>query len=238
MVEIKAGQSFELDDSRPYEGNAASINDDHEFVQLAQPLPNQPGIRWFVYGLHSQIEGTDPGNDPHDEPIANQDAAIAQAKADKAYGPKISLPGISRPVGVFEPVYFEPTVCNFTWSEMTKGGTRIPVDASITARIVELCKYLDEVRAFLGGMPMYITSAYRDPVTNRRVRGARSSRHMAGDAVDFWVKGMNVVDVFYKLKNFHRKGGLAVGNGFVHLDMRPGAPARWMYPGGPVVDLW
>ncbi|MBE9061863.1 D-Ala-D-Ala carboxypeptidase family metallohydrolase [cf. Phormidesmis sp. LEGE 11477] len=238
LVEIKAGQSFELVDSRPYEGNKSSINDDHEFVQLAQPLAETLGIRWFVYGLHSQIEGTDPDNDPQDEPIENQEAAIAKAKQDKDYGPKISLPGISRPVGVFEPVYFEPTVCNFTWSEMTKGGTRIPVDASITARIVELCKYLDEVRAFLGNKPMHITSAYRDPITNQRVGGARSSRHMAGDAVDFWVKGINVVDVFYKLKGFHTKGGLAVGNGFVHLDMRPGAPARWMYPRGPKVDLW
>lgn len=235
---VKAGQTFELDDNHPYEGNKNSLNDDHVFIQLAEPLNGQPGIRWFVYGHHAHIEGTDPGNDPKDEPAEQQTEAIAKAKADKDYGPKISIPGISRPVGIYEPIYFEPSVSNFTWSELTKGGARIPVDATATVRIVQLAKYLDKVREFLGSKPIRITSGYRDPATNRRVGGARSSRHMAGDAVDFYLPGTNVVDIFNQLKPYHKTGGLAVGNGFVHLDMRPGAPARWTYPRGPRVSLW
>lgn len=238
LVRVSAGETFDVIYSVPYEGDRESKYDDHEFVFLAEQLADQRSCRWFFYGLHGRIEGTDPGNDPQDEPVEGQSLAITAAQEKKDYGPTISLPGISRAVGIYEPVYFEPTVCNFTWSEMTKGGTRIPINASITARIVKLCKYLDEVRAFLGDKPIHITSAYRDPATNRRVGGARSSRHMAGDAVDFRVQGMDVVDVFYKLKDFHREGGLAVGNGFVHLDMRPGAPARWTYPRGPRVSLW
>ena len=130
------------------------------------------------------------------------------------------------------------TSSNFSWSEMTKGGTRIPVSEIITQRIVKLCKYMDKVRAYLGDKPIIVTSAYRDPVFNRSVKGASDSRHMYGDAIDFYVHGMDVVDTFYKLKEYHLKGGLAVGNGFVHLDMRPGSPARWTYPRGPKVKLW
>lgn len=240
LVTVPAGTSLEVVDYLPYEGNRESSADDHVFFQLAEPMEGHQAVRWFVYGLHAQMEGTEPGNDPKDEPAPPSPNLDGDKPSTKPvdFGPKISIPGISRPVGIYEPVYFEPTVCNFTWSEMTKGGTRIPINANVTIRIVRLCKYLDEVRTFLGSKPMRITSGYRDPVSNRRVGGARSSRHMSGDAVDFWVKGMDVVDVFQKLKSFHPKGGLAVGNGFVHLDMRPGSPARWTYPRGPRVSLW
>ncbi|MEL6490896.1 MAG: D-Ala-D-Ala carboxypeptidase family metallohydrolase [Cyanobacteria bacterium J06621_3] len=238
LVRISAGTSLEVVDYLPYEGNPLSTADDHVFFQLAKPLDGHQAIRWFVYGLHAQVEGTEPNNNPKDEPAPKPPTSQPAAPQPVDYGPTISIPGISRPVGIYEPVYFEPTVCNFTWSELTKGGSRIPVDANVTIRIVRLCKYMDEVRSFLGDRAIRITSGYRDPVSNRRVGGARSSRHMSGDAVDFWVEGMDVVDVFHKLKGFHPKGGLAVGNGFVHLDLRPGSPARWTYPGGPRVGLW
>lgn len=234
LVFVKAGTALEIVDYLPYEGLPNSTADDHIFIQLAQPLEGHQGIRWFVYGLHAKIEGTEPDNDPHDEPAPVKEPN----RASKDFGPKISIPGISRPVGIYEPVYFEPSVCNFTWAEMTKGGTRIPVNATVTQRIVKLCKYMDEVRTFLGSKPMRINSGYRDPISNRQVGGARDSRHMYGDAVDFYVEGIEVVDVFYKLKGYHPKGGLAVGRGFVHVDLRPGSPARWTYPGGPQVKLW
>ena len=232
LVKIEAGTAFDIIDQFPYEGSPHSTADDHVFVQLKQPPAGHQGIRWFVYGLHAQIEGTEPKNNPKDEGIKKPQPV------PKDYGPTVAIPGISRPVGIYEPIYFEPTYCNFTWAELTKGGNRIPVDATVTQRIVKLAKYLDKVRTYLGDRPIHITSGYRDPVSNRRVGGARYSRHMSGDAVDFWVEGMDVVDVFYQLKSFHPQGGLAVGNGFVHLDLRPGAPARWAYPGGPQVSLW
>ena len=235
LVSVKAGATFNIIDQFPYEGSESSAADDHVFVQLEKPLDECQGIRWFVYGLHAKVEGTEPNNNPRqDEPQPK--AAKPQRTQD--FGPQVSIPGISRPVGIYEPVYFEPSISNFTWAEFTKGGERIPVNASITHRIVKLCKYMDEVYAFFGNRPIKITSGYRDPVSNRAVGGARDSRHMYGDAVDFWVEGMDVVDVFYKLKSYHPRGGLAVGNGFVHLDLRPGAPVRWTYPGGPRVNLW
>ena len=235
LVSVKAGTSLEIVDQFPYEGSEHSEADDHVFVQLDKPMDNCQGIRWFVYGLHAKVEGTEPNNNPQqDEP----EPKAAKPQRTQDFGPKISIPGISRPVGIYEPIYFEPSVSNFTWAELTKGGARIPVDAVVTGRIVKLAKYMDEVRTFLGSRPIRVTSGYRDPVSNRYVGGARDSRHMYGDAVDFWVEGMDVVDVFYKLKDYHPRGGLAVGNGFVHLDLRPGSPARWTYPGGPQVNLW
>ncbi|MEO0770806.1 MAG: D-Ala-D-Ala carboxypeptidase family metallohydrolase [Cyanobacteria bacterium J06649_4] len=237
LVEVESGTDLDIVDYFPHEGRPGTA-DDHVFVQLKSPIKGYQGIRWFVYGLHAQLEGTEPNNNPKDEPAKKPAVVETPAAEPIDYGPKISIPGISRQVGIYEPIYFEPAVCNFTWSEMTKGGARIPVSSAVTQRIVRLAKYMDEVRTFLGGRPIHITSGYRDPISNRRVGGARSSRHMAGDAVDFWVEGMDVVDVFYKLKSYHPRGGLAVGNGFVHLDLRPGSPARWTYPGGPRVSLW
>ncbi|MGB5916494.1 MAG: D-Ala-D-Ala carboxypeptidase family metallohydrolase, partial [Phormidesmis sp.] len=191
LVKIKAGTSIEIVDYLPHEGRPDSTADDHVFVQLTKPLDGHQGIRWFVYGLHAQLEGTEPNNNPKDEAAKAPPKKATSLVEPIDYGPKISIPGISRPVGIYEPVYFEPAVSNFTWSELTKGGSRIPVNAAVTQRIVKLCKYLDEVRTFLGSRPIRITSGYRDPISNRRVGGARSSRHMSGDAVDFWVEGMD-----------------------------------------------
>ena len=242
LVNVKAGTSLDIVDHAPYEGIQDSTADDHVFIQLKQPIKGYEGIRWFIYGLHAQVEGTEPDNNPKEEP-EDADRAIAPIEpSDKQqpvdYGRKISIPGISRLVGVNEPVYFEPTHCNFTWAEFTKGGSRIPVNATVTQRIVKLAKYMDGVRSFLGDRPIHITSGYRDPYSNRRVGGARNSRHMYGDAVDFWVEGLDLVDVFYRLKKYHSRGGLAVGSGFIHIDLRPGAAARWTYRGGPQVSLW
>ena len=248
LVTVKAGTSLDIVDHAPYEGVPDSAADDHVFVQLKQSPQGYEGIRWFIYGLHAQIEGTEPDNNPQEDPepakatSASPDKQPATQKPAKQqpkdYGPKVSIPGISRPVGIHEPIYFEPVPCNFTWSEFTKGGSRIPVNAKVTQRIVKLAKYMDGVRSFLGDRSIHITSGYRDPYSNRRVGGARDSRHMYGDAVDFWVEGLDLVDVFYKLKKYHPRGGLAVGSGFVHIDLRPGAAARWTYAGGPKVSLW
>lgn len=230
LVFIRAGTELEIVDHDVHEGRLDTNTDDHYFVQLQKPLDGVQGIRWYAYSLHVQIEGTEPNNNPQDEPV---EKPVRATPAET--GPKISLPGISRPVGILEPVYWGS---HFTWAEMTKSGQRIPVETVITQRIVKLCKYMDEVRSYLGDRPIKVNSAYRDPITNRAVGGASRSRHMAGDAVDFYIDGENVVDTFMKLKNYHRQGGLAVGNGFVHLDLRPGGPVRWRYPGGPNTNLW
>ena len=226
LLSVRAGQSFEVLGCEPFEGAPTSASDDHLYVQLKEPIAGSDQTRWFVYGCHCKLEGNEPGNNPQDKP------------AVRDCGPKIQIPGIRNAVGVHSPIYYEPKPSNFTWSEFTKGGSRLPVNETITGRIVRVAHLMDDIRAFFGDRPITITSGYRDPISNRNVGGALDSRHMYGDAVDFWIEGLDLVDVFYKLKSFRGIGGLAVGAGFVHVDMRPGAPARWTYPGGPQVDLW
>lgn len=198
---------------------------DHLFVQLHRPPKGHKESRWFIFAEHCCVEGTEPTNNP-----AQSEAFFPKKKPEI----KIKVPGITQLVGVDQPIY---EGSHFAWGELTKGGSRIPVDRHVTDRLVKLAKYMDKVRAYLGDKPIRITSGYRDPATNRAVGGASSSRHMSGDAVDFYVEGLDVVSVFHKLKGFHPSGGLAVGSGFVHLDLRP-YPSRWSYPGGPRVALW
>ena len=210
IIPIKKGTELAIAEHFFYSGDVDNKADDHLFVQLNQPLFGQQNTRWFIENPHARIESQEVREEPVPKPNSKVD-----------FGETIYLPGINRPVGIFEPVYHEPTVCNFTWSELTKGGTRIPENAEITQRIVKLCKYMDGVRAFLGNQPIIVTSAYRDPTSNREVGGVPNSRHLVGDAIDFCVEGMSEEAVFQRLKTYHRTGGLAVGNGFVHLDLRP-----------------
>lgn len=231
LVPVAAGE-LAIASQTFYEG-APGAADDHYYIRLAAPVAEGiDELGWFVSAADVQLEGTEAANNPQDEPATKATSELND------FGPTIALPGISRPVGIYEPIYFEPVPSNFTWAEFTKGGSRIPVDATVTMRIVKLAKYMDKVRSLFGDRPIRITSGYRDPRSNRAVGGARDSRHMYGDAVDFTVQGLDDVVVFQKLKTYHQHGGLAVGNGFVHLDLRPGAAARWTYPGGPVVSLW
>lgn len=222
-IPLAAGQEFELLGYEPFEGAPVSESDDHIYVQLKEPVSGFNERRGFVYGMHCKVEGTEPDNDPTDRP------------AIRAATPKISVPGIRNPVPINQAIY---RGSNFTWAEFTKGGSRVPVSSTVTHRIVKIAHYLDDIRNFLGDRPITITSGYRDPISNRSVGGARDSRHMYGDAVDFCIDGLNLVDAFYKLKRYHKLGGLAVGNGFIHVDLRPGAAARWTYRGGPQVSLW
>ena len=196
----------------------------HVYLVPAQRVGDYGG--WWAYAPDWKIEG-EAGNDP----VESQQAVAIPSAKDKL----VKISGISAPVPVNQAVYVGS---NFTWSELTKGGSRLPADAEVTVRLVKLARYLDGVRAFLGNKPMTITSGYRPEAVNKAVGGASRSRHVQGDAADFRVAGMSEVEVFNKLKGYHKTGGLAVGNGFVHIDLRPGPPVRWHYPGGPRVELW
>lgn len=101
---------------------------------------------------------------------------------------------------------------------------------------LELCRFLEKIRAHFGGKPVVITSGYRPPAINRAAGGASGSEHLfntAGTgAVDFYIKGVDI----YKVQEYcdrHWPFSLGYGapKGFVHLGMRsPGRPRlRWDY---------
>lgn len=88
------------------------------------------------------------------------------------------------------------------------------------------------------GLPVIINSGYRCPTHNAKVGGAKSSRHLVGDAVDIRVKDVPTKEVYnYVITQFGQRNlGIAKKiiddpfRGFVHIDTR-GVRARWSYPG-------
>lgn len=77
------------------------------------------------------------------------------------------------------------------------------------------------------GRPLRIVSGYRTPQTNKEVGGAVDSRHCHGDAVDL-PKG------YASIEQAQEAGAVGIGSSgpwAVHVDVRPGPPARWTYDG-------
>ena len=119
---------------------------------------------------------------------------------------------------------------HFTWGELLV--YRTPADLkAIKLRHLEnlerLVVRLEVVRVQLGNRSMKITSGWRDIQTNKRVGGARLSRHLTGEAADIVVAGLSHKDVQARLAASWA-GGLGYGSTFTHLDIR-GYKARFNY---------
>lgn len=118
---------------------------------------------------------------------------------------------------------------NFTWSEATRGGTRMPPNQSTVDGIVRIAKLAQQARDRIG-RPFRITSWYRPPDINRQVGGASNSRHIVGDAIDFYVEGLSGDQIYWTLDPWW-PGGLGRYRRFSslsHLDAR-GYRARWRH---------
>jgi uncharacterized protein YcbK (DUF882 family) len=88
-----------------------------------------------------------------------------------------------------------------------------------------LLAVLEAIRATAGHRPLPIISGYRSAKTNAAVGGAPDSRHLHGDAADI-PSGYVTVD------QAEACGAVGIGekDGWaVHVDVRPGGPARWSY---------
>ncbi|WOD37899.1 D-Ala-D-Ala carboxypeptidase family metallohydrolase [Nodosilinea sp. E11] len=118
---------------------------------------------------------------------------------------------------------------NFTWSEATRGGARMPPNQATVDAIVRIAALAQQARDRIG-RPFLITSWYRPAEINRRVGGASQSRHIVGDAIDFYCVGLTGNQVYWALDPWW-PGGLGRYRQFpalVHLDAR-GFKARWMH---------
>lgn len=116
-------------------------------------------------------------------------------------------------------------------------GCEIPAD--VEARVRTLAPVLERVRTEFG-RALEIQSGYRCAKRNAEVRGAKDSRHLYGDAVDFKVRngkayfsGRELADVLERLiaEGVIPEGGVGVygyAQDMVHYDAR-GKRARWFY---------
>jgi hypothetical protein len=115
----------------------------------------------------------------------------------------------------------------YTWADATKNGSRVPTQ-EIMQRIVAIARVIQPLtdRTVGAGNKWRINSWYRDPASNRAAGSSSGSRHLRGDAVDFFFSGMQSL---YNELNSSYVGGLAIARGsFVHIDDR-GSRSRWTY---------
>lgn len=94
---------------------------------------------------------------------------------------------------------------------------------------------LQRFRALLG-KPFFVNSGYRSPEHNATLQGAaKFSWHMEGIARDI---SMRNHDPRSFVRIAEDMGYVGIGqypeahNNFVHIDTRPGGPARWFGPSG------
>ncbi|MBD2103316.1 D-Ala-D-Ala carboxypeptidase family metallohydrolase [Leptolyngbya sp. FACHB-261] len=118
---------------------------------------------------------------------------------------------------------------NFTWAEATHGGSRMPPDQATVDAMIRIAKMAQLARNKIG-RPFRITSWYRPPEINRQVGGASQSRHMVGDAIDFYVEGLTGNQLYWTLDSWWT-GGLGRYTKFpalCHIDART-YRARWKH---------
>jgi hypothetical protein len=118
---------------------------------------------------------------------------------------------------------------NFTWAEATRGGARMPPNQATVDAIVRIAQLAQQARDRIG-RPFIITSWYRPASVNRQVGGASHSRHIIGDAIDFYCPGLTGNQLYWFLDPWW-PGGLGRYRRYpnlAHLDARP-ERARWTH---------
>jgi hypothetical protein len=128
---------------------------------------------------------------------------------------------------------------HFSWSEFAcHDPQKTPVPANLRANTIRLCWLLEQMRHQLGDVPISIDSGYRTPEWNGHVSGAADSRHMHGDAADFftaqvdgWIAqgtAANRAAVLAIANRIFASGGVGnEGSGTLHVDAR-GRKARFV----------
>jgi hypothetical protein len=111
----------------------------------------------------------------------------------------------------------------------SKGDGEIVIDDAALDKLQELRTRL--------GKPLILTSAYRSPAHNRRVGGAKNSRHMQGDAFDVRMENHDPHEFEAAARAVGFTGfGYYPKSGFMHVDT---GPARnWGTPWPITATSW
>lgn len=117
----------------------------------------------------------------------------------------------------------------FTWADATKDGTRMPDDDDIYQGMIRIATEAQKVYDLLQ-VPMIVTSWYRTPGANVAAGGAADSRHLCGDAIDFYCDNLTGDEIYDQLDSWWT-GGLGRYSQYpelIHIDARD-YQARWSH---------
>lgn len=112
-----------------------------------------------------------------------------------------------------------------------RGARNSPPPRELWANMEATARVVDELRRRLG-VPIVITSAYRDPDYNRAVGGARASQHLQFRALDIHspAPGVGPKRIYNELVTMRKegffRGGIGLYRTFVHVDTR-GVNTTW-----------
>ena len=96
----------------------------------------------------------------------------------------------------------------------------------------ELIDMLQTAREALG-VPLTLTSAYRCPDHNSKIKGSSRSQHLLGKAADITIQSLKPAEVFVIIEDLIDmgellQGGVGAYDTFTHYDIRR-TKARWNY---------
>lgn len=99
-----------------------------------------------------------------------------------------------------------------------KDGSEHPIACGLLAMLEAIRCHFDK--------PVTVTSGYRSPAHNRKVGGAKASKHVTGEAADFVVVGVPLAEVYDWCDRMFPISGLGLYRSWIHIDCRS-ARARW-----------
>lgn len=88
------------------------------------------------------------------------------------------------------------------------------------------------------GAAVRVTSGCRCQPHNREVGGSPSSQHLFGRAADVTSHFLTGDELYRFARTIPAFHGFGVAGGWIHLDIRPGSPARWKYDRMGRVYAW
>ena len=111
---------------------------------------------------------------------------------------------------------------NFKLEEFNSKCGR-PIPNNVLPNIIELAKNLQVLRNAVN-KSISITSGYRSPEHNAKVKGAKDSQHVKGTAADIKVAGMTPKEVALVIEGLieqgkMKQGGIGIYPSWVHYDI-------------------
>jgi uncharacterized protein YcbK (DUF882 family) len=115
---------------------------------------------------------------------------------------------------------------HFAWAEFEcHDGTDVPVE--VEPAVFRLATSLLEPIRLHAGCPLTVISGYRTPEYNKRIGGAKQSRHVTGEAADIRGTRNTSADELHRLiLQLHASGrlpdlgGLGLYRTWVHVDLK------------------